>query len=198
LKPGEIYEVVITNFHGGAMVRYRIGDMIRITSARNNKLGIEIPQMTFERRSDDLIDLGGLVRLTERTIWQAIENLKVPYEDWVAVKETGEKPVVHLYLELKKDAGAQQPGLAAAIFNEIKKQDQRVNGDLIYDSLVSIVGGIPIDIHLLGSGAFEEYTRIQKAKGADLAHLKPPHINPDNNIVAILRDFKKTREEVRI
>ena len=56
VQPGKIYELVITNFHGGAMVRYRIGDMIRITSLRNDELNIDIPQMTFERRADDLID----------------------------------------------------------------------------------------------------------------------------------------------
>ena len=32
VKTGENYEIVITNFHGGALVRYRPGDMIRITS----------------------------------------------------------------------------------------------------------------------------------------------------------------------
>ncbi|GAI02544.1 unnamed protein product, partial [marine sediment metagenome] len=58
VEAGESYELVITNFHGGAMVRYRVGDMIRITALRNEKLNIDIPQMVFERRADDLIDLG--------------------------------------------------------------------------------------------------------------------------------------------
>jgi hypothetical protein len=35
VKPGEVYEIVVTNFHGGAMVRYRAGDMIRINALRN-------------------------------------------------------------------------------------------------------------------------------------------------------------------
>ncbi len=73
VKAGENYELVITNFHGGALVRYRIGDMVRITSLRNEKLGIDIPQMVFERRADDLLDFV-VIRLTEKTIWQAIEN----------------------------------------------------------------------------------------------------------------------------
>ena len=41
VKAGENYEIVLTNFHGGAMIRYRPGDMVRITSLRNDKLGIE-------------------------------------------------------------------------------------------------------------------------------------------------------------
>jgi len=48
VRAGEKYEIVITNFHGGVMTRYRPGDMIRITSLRNEKLGIDIPQMVFE------------------------------------------------------------------------------------------------------------------------------------------------------
>ena len=67
VKVGENYELVITSFHGGAMVRYRVGDMIRITALRNEKLNIDIPQMVFERRADDLIDLG-FMRLTEKVI----------------------------------------------------------------------------------------------------------------------------------
>ena len=33
VNPGECYEIVITNFHGGSLTRYRVGDMIRITVA---------------------------------------------------------------------------------------------------------------------------------------------------------------------
>ena len=56
VKAGESYEVVITNFHGGALVRYKLGDIVRIIALRNEKLGINIPQMVFERRALDFID----------------------------------------------------------------------------------------------------------------------------------------------
>lgn len=48
VEAGENYEILITSFHGGAFVRYKIGDMIKIESLRNEKLGINIPQMAFE------------------------------------------------------------------------------------------------------------------------------------------------------
>ncbi len=96
VKPGESYEVVITNFYGGALVRYRIGDIIKIAAARDEELHIDLPQMVFERRADDLINLG-FMRLTEKTIWQAIENSRIPYVDWVACKETEGKQVLDLY-----------------------------------------------------------------------------------------------------
>jgi hypothetical protein len=184
---GGTYEVVITNFHGGALVRYRMGDLVRITALRNNNLNIDIPQMTFERRRDEIIDLGGYVRLTEKTIWQAIENSKIPYEDWTAQKETGEKPILHLYLELKKGVTISPSTLAEAIYDEMKKMDERVNAASIYDTLTSIEGGVPIFVHLLKPGAFEEYAQRQRARGSDLAHLKPPHINPAPDILSILQ-----------
>ena len=81
------------------MLRYRIGDMVRITSLRNEKLGIDTPQMVFERRADDLLNFG-VIRLSEKSIWHAIESAGIPYEDWVACKEPGEQ-VLDLYIELK-------------------------------------------------------------------------------------------------
>jgi len=48
VKAGENYVIVITNFMGGPFVRYIIGDMVRITSLRNEELNIDIPQMLFE------------------------------------------------------------------------------------------------------------------------------------------------------
>ena len=119
VKAGENYEIVITNFHGGAMVRYRMGDMVKITSLRNEKLGIEIPQMVFERRADGLIDFV-FIRLTEKTIWQAIERTGIAYEDWIAYKEPGE-PVLRLFIELKDGCQASGDDISKAIYQQITK-----------------------------------------------------------------------------
>ncbi|MHC1578373.1 MAG: GH3 family acyl-acid amido synthetase, partial [Dehalococcoidia bacterium] len=73
VKIGEKYEMVLTNFHGGIMTRYRIGDIIEITSLRNERLNIDIPQMVFHSRADDLIDVASLGRVTEKVIREAIE-----------------------------------------------------------------------------------------------------------------------------
>jgi phenylacetate-coenzyme A ligase PaaK-like adenylate-forming protein len=90
-----IYELVITNLHGGALVRYRTGNLIRITSLRNETLGIELPQMMPEGRADDQIDLG-FIRLNERVIWQALENSGVSYKEWIACKEIEDTPKLHM------------------------------------------------------------------------------------------------------
>ncbi len=185
VKAGENYELVITSFHGGAMVRYRVGDMIRITALRNEKLNIDIPQMVFERRADDLIDLG-FMRLTERVIWQAIENAKIPYRGWTARKEVGETAKLHLYLELDDNYIAVEEDVAIAVYEQIKKLE---DGLYIYQDLANLerlIGFKPIEVTLLPTGVFTNYKNQRQAEGTELVHLKPPHINPSDKVLSLL------------
>jgi hypothetical protein len=194
VKAGENYEIVITNFHGGALVRYRPGDMIRITSLRNEKLGIDIPQMVFERRADDLLDFV-FIRLTEKTIWQAIENTGIPYEDWTAHKKEGE-PVLSLSIELKDGYQGSDADVAAAVSEQILKSDNgKDTKSLIRDDFATMID-FRVEINLLPRGAFANYTAQRQAEGADLAHLKPPHINPSDKVLSLL--MTKPEEVVKV
>jgi len=190
VKPGN-YELVITNFHGGPLVRYRLGHMIRITSLRNEELNIDIPQMTFLSRVDDLIDIAGFTRLTEKVIWQAIENSGIAYKDWIVHKEVKKKPILHLYLELKENGYVTARQVAASIHEQLKKLDKP------YAELESFVGLQPLEVTLLPEGAFHEYKLRQQAAGAELAHLKPPHINPSHSIIDSLVNSGKVSTEER-
>ncbi|MFC1957979.1 GH3 auxin-responsive promoter family protein [Chloroflexota bacterium] len=199
VKAGENYELVITNFHGGSLVRYRVGDMVRITALRNEKLNIDIPQMAFERRADDLIDLG-FMRLTEKVIWQAIENSQIPYRDWTARKELGETSKLRLYLELDDDYVADEEEVATEIYEQIKKLD---DGLYIYkdmSSLERLIGFKPIKVTLLPAGVFTSYKKQRQAEGAELVHLKPPHINPSDKVLSMLVTQAATmpQEEVTV
>jgi phenylacetate-coenzyme A ligase PaaK-like adenylate-forming protein len=185
VEAGESYELVITNFHGGALVRYRLGDMVRITALRNEKLNINIPQMVFERRADDLIDLG-FMRLTERVIWKAIENTGISYSGWTARKEVGVAARLHLYIELKDNYIADEETLATAVYEQIKQID---DGLYVYQDLSSLEKLIrfnPIEVTLLPAGVFSKYRNRQQAEGAELVHLKPPHINPSDKVLSLL------------
>jgi hypothetical protein len=194
VKAGENYEIVITNFHGGALVRYRPGDMIRITSLRNEKLGIDIPQMVFERRADDLLDFV-FIRLTEKTIWQAIENTGIPYEDWTAHKKEGE-PVLSLSIELKDGYQGSDADVAAAVSEQILKSDNgKDTKSLIRGDFATMID-FRVEINLLPRGAFANYTAQRQAEGADLAHLKPPHINPSDKVLSLL--MTKPEEVVKV
>jgi len=179
VKPGN-YELVITNFHGGPFIRYRLGHLVRITSLRNEELNIDIPQMTFLSRVDDLIDIAGFTRLTEKVIWQAIENSGVAYKDWVARKEVKGKPILHLYIELKENGYVTGKHLAASIHQELKNLDKP------YAELEAFVDLQPLEVTLLPEGAFHEYKIKQRAEGADLLQMKPPHINPSDSIIDFL------------
>jgi hypothetical protein len=185
VKADENYELVITNFHGGAMVRFRIGDIIKITSLCNEKLNIDIPQMVFHSRADDLIDLG-LMRLTEKLIWQAIDNTGIPYADWTARKEIiDDKPALHIYLEVKDNYITSEEIAAAAIYEQIKK----IGGSSIHQDMGTIestIGLKPIEVTLLPQGVFSSYISQRQAEGADLGHLKPPHINPPDKVLSLL------------
>ncbi len=184
VKPGEIYELVLTNFHGGAMTRYRIGDMIRITSLHNNKLGINIPQMVFERRADDLISFM-VIKLTEKLIWQAIEKSGIAYEDWVAYKQPGET-VLNILIEPKKNWQGNESDVLSNIQEHLV-----VSGRSSYDESGIQEDwrdelGFTVELKLLPSGSFSNYLVNKQTEGADLAHLKPPHINPSEEVLSLL------------
>jgi len=180
VKAGERYEIVITNFYGGALIRYRIGDMIRITSLRNEQLNIDIPQMEFYSRVDDLIDIAGFTRLTEGIIWRAIERSGVDYADWTVRKEVANsKPTLRLYIETKTDS-YRPDDITSRVHEQLKKLD----GD--YANIESFLGLKPLGVTLLPKDAFQAYMLQQQAAGADLAHLKIPHINPSDGMLDFL------------
>ncbi len=179
VKPGR-YELVITNFHGGPFARYRPGHLIEITSLRNEKLGIDIPQMTFVCRIDDQIDIAGFTRLSEKAIWQAIENTELSYKGWMARKEVKEKPALNLYLELGENEYVTARQVADMVHEELKKLDTP------YAELESFTGLRPLEVTLLPENAFATFVLRQKAAGADLVHLKPPHINPSDATVKFM------------
>jgi hypothetical protein len=184
VKAGESYEIVISNFYGGAMVRYRIGDMIRITSLRNDNLGINLPQMVFERRADDLLDFN-VIRLTEKSIWQAIDRTGIPYEDWVAFKSPGEM-VLNVLIEIKDKYKIDASVVEKAIYNQILKLDvDSFTTSNVHNDVLNMIK-IKINVTLLPPGSFVRYKEQKKAEGADIAHLKPPHINPSIKILTTL------------
>ncbi len=155
---------------------------------RNKKLGINIPQMTFESRADDLVDLAGFTRLTEKVIWQAIENTGIPYEDWTMRKEVRETPELHLYLELKDGYVAPETRIAMAVHEQLKKLDKD------YADLEEMLGLRPLKVTFLPSGAFKTFTSWRQAEGADLAHLKVPHINPSEKVLHSLLNSVAVKE----
>ncbi|MBI2852174.1 MAG: GH3 auxin-responsive promoter family protein [Chloroflexi bacterium] len=178
LVPGK-YELVITSFQGGPFMRYRLGHLVEITSLRNDKLDIDIPQMVFLGRVDDQLDIAGFTRLSEKVIWQAIENSGLAYEGWTACKETNGEPALRLYIELKEN-GISAEQVATMVHRELRKLDTP------YAELESFTGLKPLKVTLLPASTFTSHEEYQRRNGAELMQLRPPHINPPDEMIALL------------
>jgi hypothetical protein len=183
LEPG-IYELVLSNFNGGVLVRYRIGDLFEVISNGDEEIGSVLPQMKFYSRTDDIIDLGSFLRLTEREIWKTIEATGVEYRDWVAQKETtGPYPKLHLYVELVKNGSMPEEKVQELIRQSFSSRYSD------YNDMKDMLSIEPVDVTLIPSGAFGAYMKAKLEAGADLAHLKPPHMKPSDEILNKLLAF---------
>jgi len=177
LTPG-IYEFVFSNFYGGALMRYRVGDLLEVTALKDDETGIQLPQFQFYSRADDLIDLGSMARFTETSIWQSIDDCGVKYVDWTAAKEQEDgKSVLHLYVEVHPSVEIDHP----IIYQKIKQQMIKVHEDLA--DMEQIFGDDQMKFTLLPTGAFDRYIEMQRQAGADLAHIKPAHMQPKPQVI---------------
>lgn len=195
VQPESNYELVITNLHGGCLVRFRIGDVIRVASLKNIRSGVNLPQMVFWGRADYLIDIAGLGRLTERIIWDAIENTGIPYVEWTARKEIkGDRSFLHIFIEPRHRDRLTGELMATAITRELSRLEAKYhhNPYNIYDgaevtsALERTLDSGLVEVSLLPQGAFAGFIARRQAEGADLGHLKPPHINPSEKVISLL------------
>jgi hypothetical protein len=165
-----IYEVVVTNFHGGAFTRYRVGDFIRIVALSDSARGVSTPEMVFHSRTNDRIDIAALVRLTELMIWQAVEASGVAYVDWTACKEYSEgQGYLAIYIE-SRDDGVDTAQLHDRIRQALREMDSE------YVDAESILKMDFLRVALLPHGAFDRFIEARRRTGADVAHIKPPRM----------------------
>ncbi len=177
LQPG-IYELVVTNLMGGVFTRYRIGDLVEVIAMKDEKAGVDLPQIRFYSRGDDIIDLASMVRFTERTIWQVIEASKMDYVDWTARKEDdGGKPILHIYIELK-------PGDATTEIemDHLLRESFR-NVTVEFADLENLLGKDHLKVSRIPDGAFANYIEEQRRNGSDLAHIKPNHMQAKDKVI---------------
>jgi len=183
LKPGEIYEIVLTNLQHGVFLRYRIGDLIKVISLSDDETGVSLPQIKFYSRKGDLIDISGLCRITENDLWNAIEKSGTKYREWTAIKEIRNgKPYLHIYIESQEDKKVME--------KLIEESLKEINHE--FADAARILGYNPIIVDPLLTGTFDEYMRRMAEKGSDLGHLKPPHINPPKETIELLLKIGET------
>ena len=188
VKPGKSYEVVLTHFYGMPLLRYRLGDIVTFVSPKDEEAGINLPQMVFRARVGETIDLGGLTDLDEKTIWRAIESSGLKYEDWSARKgyEKGQSTLT-LYVELKEERQARE------IEQLVDRQLRAIDVD--YRDVGDWLGTQPVRVILLSPGTFKRYYEEKQKGGADLAHLKPPHMSASDAIIERLLQLSEEGQE---
>lgn len=180
VQPGQRYELVITSFGGGPFLRYRMGDLVRFLQIEDKEAKIQLPSMVIAGRSDGLIDLGSFTGLMDEPMfWQAIHSTGLAYEEWTVRKEIDANGAfLHLYLEMKETVPADEA--RQLIRQQIKASNS------FYADLESMLEVDPLRLTLLSPGTFRAYALEKQELGADLAHLKPAHMNVSDAIIADL------------
>lgn len=184
LEPGKRYEMVITNFRGGAFVRYRLGDLIKIVSLRNKQLNIDLPQILYEDRAHDVIDLANFTRITERTLWEALKKANITHGNWIAKKSFAQDhPIIEIYLEMNE-------GL------DLKTTEQNIHCalrsvDQDYRDLEKIIGYRPLKLVSIPEGYLKMMTQKHRDAGDSLGVEIISRINPDEKYLAELTAFTK-------
>ncbi len=180
LQPGNQYELVYSHFYGMPLLRYRIGDVIKVLAMEDAETGVKLPQVIFQARASDIIDLAGLTQIDERTLWQALADTGLQYEEWCARKEyDGHRGYLRVYVELKEDRGADE--LESMLESRLRAVD------VDYRDLEGWLGQKrSVAVTLLRPGTFACYFEQQTKAGASVGHLKPSHINPSDTALASL------------
>jgi hypothetical protein len=189
VEPGKRYELVITSFHGMPFVRYRLGHLVNITALEDTEAQVRLPQLTFESRADDLLDIAGFTRLSEKTVAQALANADLNYEDWTIRKEVNSKEIaLHLYIEMNGNHPDQE--VATTLQNGLVALDPG------YHDLEQIMGIRPLEVTMLHPGTFSDYYTRKKMMGAELVQRKPPRMNAPDEIIRELLYLSNAREVI--
>lgn len=176
VRAGETYELVISVFHGGAFMRYRIGDMYRCLNSEPGKL----PRFTFTDRIPTIIDIAGFTRITEASIEEVIALSKIGIGDWLAKKEFDGKgiPFLHMYIELLPDAQGSEVTKKQVITEHLSVYFKYFDSD--YNDLKKLLGMEPLVITILKYGTLAAF---RQETGRTL-----PRLNPDSiDISELLR-----------
>jgi hypothetical protein len=159
LAAGNDYELVISSLKGGAFARYRMGDMFRCQSLRNEEDGIQLPQFAYLDRDPRIIDIAGFTRITEGTITEALALSKLDIAEWFAVKEFDEckRAFLHLYVEIGPD------GMNGAMTKDLIKDHLSIYFryvDADYKDLKSMLGIDPLVVSVMPTGTIDQYCQI--------------------------------------
>ncbi|MEG2176466.1 MAG: GH3 auxin-responsive promoter family protein [Oscillibacter sp.] len=176
IRAGESYELVISVLHGGAFMRYRIGDVYHCVSAG----GGELPRLTFVDRVPDVIDLAGFTRITASSVEEVIRLSRLDVGDWVLKKEFSESgdPFLHMYVEITPEAQTSEMTAKHILTEHLSLYFKYFDSD--YGDLKKLLNMEPLQMTLLKYGTIAAY---EEKRGQTL-----PRINPSTlDLMGLLR-----------
>lgn len=184
VKTGANYEIVLSVLHGGAFMRYRIGDVYRCTEAGKND---EIPRFTYVDRIPTVIDIAGFTRITEKSISEVIRISKLGIGDWIACKEYSEdgSPFLHMYIEVTPEAQASDVVAKQVLTEHLTVYFRYFDSD--YKDLKKLLNIEPLQLTVLPYGSISTY---EKQSGRKLRK-----INPDRMWLGQMLANQNIREE---
>ena len=179
VRAGETYELVISVLHGGAFMRYRIGDMYRCISAGAGAL----PRFTFVDRVPSIIDIAGFTRITESSISQVLDMSRLDISQWLAKKESDSRgfPFLHMYVEFGQDSMDRDVINREILTEHLSVYFKYFDSD--YNDLKKLLGMEPLVITILKSGTVDGYRHFT---GREL-----PRLNPSAMDIAELLSFQQ-------
>ena len=166
VQAGEVYEIVLSVFHGGAFMRYRIGDMYRCLSAG----GGQLPRMTFVDRVPNVIDIAGFTRITASSMEEVIRLSRLELGEWILKKEFNRNgdPFLHMYLEIPPQAQAGEVMTKAVLTEHLSLYFKYFDSD--YGDLKKLLNMEPLEITVLKYGTIAAYER---RLGEKLSRINP-------------------------
>lgn len=155
VRAGETYELVISVLHGGAFMRYRIGDTYRCLSAG----GGELPRMSYVDRVPDIIDIAGFTRITVPSVEEVLRLSKLGIGDWVMKKEfdAAENPFLHMYAEILPEAQLHDVVAREVLQEHLGVYFKYFDSD--YHDLKKLLDMEPLQITILKYGTIAGYER---------------------------------------
>ena len=187
VKTGAKYEIVISVLHGGAFMRYRIGDVYRCTEESKNG---GLPRFTFVDRIPTVIDIAGFTRITEKSINEVIKISKLGIGEWIACKEYDSRntPFLHMYLEITPEAEANDVVTKQVLTEHLSVYFKHFDSD--YNDLKKLLNIEPLQIDILPYGSIKAFEN---------KHGRPiRRINPDPIWLSMLLNDSKTNDKEAI
>ena len=151
--PGEEYELVISVLHGGAFVRYRIGDVFRCVGLDDKEENILLPRFEYVDRRPEVIDIAGFTRITERETALVIEQSGIACTHWTLWKDYAKNkhPFLHLYLEPAPGEVSSEEEIKEKVDAGFRKTDED------YADLQGLLEMDPLQVTILPEGTFRRY-----------------------------------------